>query len=345
MVKEGTHQVEGFFNTFSQREHSKLRARRGSRCPEQHPWVPARALGRAEVDPPHGPVLPSQTGHRAPVLVTLTSCHDLSPKVFHAGAEEAAQFVAHLWKHLPWKGFGRYVNVPNCSLFTPPFASAILHLHIHIESHVCSGTPGSQVDDYPIFMYKEPSAFPTTNAYRSQVTQVTDFASTIKKLLKKRMRFSTASAHMALDSDGGYIRLPSAVLPPQSPHTSRSGTSSPQTNRQRGDMTCLHKANPSSLSPSTLGCGRAEQVLECSGMLMLQVKSWNPYPGATLCLVNKRMTLIAPQSLTFQMPQNLSLAVMADPPYLPPLKNEEGAGLWCILGPTCRRADFRGFAG
>lgn len=194
------------------------------------------------------------------LFITLTSCHDLSPKVFPAGDEEAVQFVAHLWEHLPWKGFGRRVNVPNCSLFTPPFASAVLHPHIHIESHMCSGKPGNQVDDYPIFMYKEPSAFPTANAYRSQVTRVMDFVSTIKKLLKKRTRFSTVSAYTALDSDGGYLRLPSAILPARSPHVSLSGTSSPQLRQPtKGEMTCLHKANPSclsSLSPSTLGYKR-----------------------------------------------------------------------------------------
>lgn len=132
------------------------------------------------------------TGKALLSSVTLASSHDLSPKFFPVGNKEAVQFVAHLWEHLPWKGFGRPVNVPNCLLFTSPFMSAILHLHIHIESHICSGKPGSQVDDYPIFTYKKPSAFPTMNGYRSQVTWVLDFLNTIKKLLRKQMRWQAA---------------------------------------------------------------------------------------------------------------------------------------------------------
>lgn len=46
------------------------------------------------------------------------------------------------------------------SLFTLSFVSAILYLCTYTEFHICSASLSeSQVDDYSIFIYKEPSAF------------------------------------------------------------------------------------------------------------------------------------------------------------------------------------------
>lgn len=122
------------------------------------------------------------------MVLSLTSCHDLSPKSLPCSRWRGSTIAAHLWEDLPRKSFGRHVKVPNSSLFTLPFVSAILFLCMYTESHVCSGKSESQVDDYAIFIYKEPSAFPTMNCYRSQVMQVMDLVSTIKKLLRRQMR-------------------------------------------------------------------------------------------------------------------------------------------------------------
>lgn len=86
---------------------------------------------------------------------------DLSPKSLPCSRWRGSTIAAHLWEDLPRKSFGRHVKVPNSSLFTLPFVSAILYLCMYTESHICSGKSDSQVDDYAIFIYKEPSAFPT----------------------------------------------------------------------------------------------------------------------------------------------------------------------------------------
>lgn len=59
--------------------------------------------------------------------------------------------------------------------------------HTYRTPHLLSKSE-SQVDDYPVFIYKEPSAFPTVNCYRSQVVQVADLVSKIKELLRKQVR-------------------------------------------------------------------------------------------------------------------------------------------------------------
>lgn len=115
------------------------------------------------------------------------------------------------------------VNVSNCSSFTLRFMSAGLYLCVCTESHIRSGKSESQVADYPIFIYKGPSAFPTVNRKRSQVMHVMDLVSTIKEQLRKQVRLQ---AVQLLHTDPGILTDTTSVfLPIQSWQISLSGTS------------------------------------------------------------------------------------------------------------------------
>ena len=206
-----------------------------------------------------------------------------SPEVLPIEGEKAVWFVAHLWEHLPCQGSGRHGNVPNCSLFTLPFPSASLDLCVYTESHICSGKSGSQVDDYPILIYKEPSAFPTVNCSRSQVMRVMDLGSTIKKQLRKQMR---RQAVQLLPTEPWMLTDPtSAFLPAQSQHISLAGTSLTQpspSQATKGRWPAYLKSQPllSLPTPPTLDCRWAEQTLEHPVTLMLQVRNRNPHQAA-----------------------------------------------------------------
>lgn len=89
-----------------------------------------------------------------------------------------------------------------------------LSVHIYRIPRLLSKS-GSQVDDYPIFIDKEPSAFPTAHCYRSQAVQATESGRAIKEPLRKQTGFLAVRLLYTgpLDPSGGYICLPSAFLP------------------------------------------------------------------------------------------------------------------------------------
>lgn len=115
-----------------------------------------------------------------------------------------------------------------------------------------------------------------------------DSVSTIKKLLRKADEIigGEAPAHRPLDSDI-YIYIYVHILS-SSAHLPFRGLINP-TQLTKGEMTCLHQANPNSLFPPIFQL-RTEQILAPSDTDASQKKPdphtlpHPPLQGATLCL-------------------------------------------------------------
>lgn len=97
-----------------------------------------------------------------------------------------------------------------------------LSVHIYGLPHLLSKS-GSQVDDYPIFIYKEPSAFPTAHCDRNQAVQAAEPGG--RSQSRSGSRRGSWPRSFCTQTPCIPAGATSAFLPIRSRHLSPSGTS------------------------------------------------------------------------------------------------------------------------